>query len=79
MMEGVVNWTILIGNRGAAHGSLQAVQPAIRRIVACSPQHDSELAGPAIKTWGAGTEPSPKIPPRDSTTPIAISQRSCSG
>jgi hypothetical protein len=39
VMEGVVNWTILIGNRGAAHGSLQAAQPAIRRIVACSPQH----------------------------------------
>ena len=44
VMEGVVNWTILIVNRGAAHGSLQAAQPAIRRIVACSPQHHSELA-----------------------------------
>jgi hypothetical protein len=27
----------IIGNRGAAHRSLQAAQPAIRRIVACSP------------------------------------------
>jgi hypothetical protein len=60
VMEGGVNWTILIGNRGAAHGSLQATQPAIRRIVACLPQHHSELAGLAIKTWSAGTEPSPK-------------------
>jgi hypothetical protein len=59
-MEGVVNWTILIGNRAAAHGSLQAALPAIRRIVACLPQHHSELAGLAIKTWSAGTEPSPK-------------------
>ena len=60
VMEGVVNWTILIGNRAAAHGSLQAALPAIRRIVACLPQHHSELAGLAIKTWSAGTEPSPK-------------------
>jgi hypothetical protein len=26
-MESVVNWTILTGNRGAAHGSLQAARP----------------------------------------------------
>src|ERR1700738_4920240 len=32
----------------------------MRRIVACWPQHHNELAGLAIKTWGAGTEPSPK-------------------
>jgi hypothetical protein len=44
-----VNWTV---NRGAPHGSLQAARPDIRRIVACLPQHHSELAGLAIKDGG---------------------------
>jgi hypothetical protein len=50
-MESVVNWTVLTGNRGADHGSLQAAQPDIRRIVATrSPQRHNALAGLAAMT-----------------------------
>jgi len=49
-MESAVNWTIPTGNRGAAHGSLQAARPDIRRIVARSPQRHNALAGLAAIT-----------------------------
>jgi len=50
VMESVVNWTVLTGNRGADHGSLQAAWPDIRRIVARSPQRHNALAGLAAIT-----------------------------